>query len=145
MLILNPIYGKLRQEGDLKGKVNINLRDLTYQGEIQVKTINLGNFAAMFLPSSLGRIGGEGEIEANFKGKEFTLLSLEKYLNAQAKVSIKDGAIVGNPMLKEIATFLDIPKLAQFQFHRLNGSLRIIDGNVRINTTANQKEYGISI
>ncbi|GEM_PF-3079255 len=145
VLVLRPIYGKLLQGGNLKGWGKINLRNLAYQGKIQLTEVNIGNFTTMFLPSNLGRIDGEGEARAAFGGKGFTLRFLEKYLNAQAKVSVRDGTVYGNSILKEIAAFLDIPKLANLHFNQLDGRLHIIDGNVRINTKANQKEYGISV
>ncbi len=147
ILILDPISATLLQGGNLNGKARIDFTrpNLGYQTSLNLSKANLEQFAALFLKKNLGKIKGSGNLNLNLSGQGVSLDEWENSLNAKGKLSAENIQFQGNPVIRNIASFLDIAEIANPKFDNLKGDFEIKQGKVVVNTKANQKHYGFSL
>jgi hypothetical protein len=60
-------------------------------------------------------------------------------------MSLTNGEFIGNPVLQEVAKFLDITALTNPKFKEFKSNLKIKNGKMDINGKIHEKDYGLSL
>ncbi|MDL1965177.1 MAG: AsmA family protein [Candidatus Desulfofervidus auxilii] len=144
VLVLKPIYGQFQKGGTIKGKIKLDLskRGFIYDLDLNLDKIDINNFTQSLLSPSVGELRGKGSLITKIKGKGITAPSLEKYLNGWINASFANGELRGNPILQEVAEFLDIKALTNPKFKEFKSNLEVENGKINIKGKMKERDYG---
>lgn len=128
-LKIDPLRAKLAGgEVSIKTDVNLGVKGLQYQGQMEVDQSNLMGLVAGLVPQTKQSVSGLLQWQNNFSGRGTIPDNLLRALQVKGAFQLRQGQISGSPLLEQMATFLGVSDLKVLSFDTLAGQYDLRNG-----------------
>lgn len=128
-LKIDPLRATLAGgEVRINADVDLGVRGLEYQGQIELDQTNLMGLVAGLVPQTKQNVSGLLQWQNNFSGRGTIPDSLLRSLQMKGAIQLSQGQIAGSPLLEQLALFLGIADLKVLSFDAMAGQYDLRNG-----------------
>ena len=134
-LTIDKLSGQLPEGGELKmdSAVNLGVRGLAYQGNLDLVGTELLPVFTGLLPEADLKPSGQAQLHSRFSGAGTASQNLLRRLQMSGDISLQEGVIEGSKTLERLAAFLGDPSLKILSFKSLTGQYTLQNSLLQLN------------
>jgi len=136
VLTLSDLRGRLAQ-GQLSGAVVIKpfMVPPEFKGDFSFAELDISSLAAMAAPETKDQLYGTGTGEFKFSGRGVDAETVKRTLSLDGKYSLRQAGMRKLPLTVALSRLLGLPQLEEVEMDEFAGNLRILKGEVKLNST----------
>ena len=131
LMRVDHLVGRLA-EGTFRcdGQVDLSRQGFVYQGNAEMKDVDLATFVAEAVPDMSDSLTGKGRLNMTFKGAGTQSLRIQQNLSADGAFVVENGRMQGTALMKQLASLLTLPEFAVFSFDKGEGEFTLHTGGL---------------
>ena len=136
LLTLSDLQGRLAQ-GELAGSAEIKpfKAQPEFKGLFSLSGLDISSLAVMAAPETGDRLYGTGAGEFKFSGRGADAETVKRTLSLDGKYSLRQAGMRKLPLTVAFSRLLGLPQLEEVKMDEFAGNLRILKGEVKLNST----------
>ncbi len=122
--------------GSFEGNARLDLGNPQppFRAAIELRGLQADPLVSAFLPAAAGSVFGTMNLQTQLEGRGIETDQIRRTLTGGGAVSIRDGRLTGDGLVRDLADFLNLEELRVLRFSEARGSFTARDGNLQVNS-----------
>jgi AsmA protein len=122
--------------GSFQGNARVDLGNPQppFRAAIELQGLQADPLVSAFLPGAAGTVFGTLNLQTQLEGKGMEAEQIRRSLTGAGTVSIRDGQLTGDGLVRDLADFLKLEEMRDLRFSEAKGSFTAKDGNLLLDS-----------
>ncbi len=122
--------------GSFQGNARLDLGNPQppFRAAIELRGLQADPLVSAFLPGAAGTVFGTMNLQTQLEGRGIETAQIRRTLTGGGSVSIRDGRLTGDGLVRDLADFLNLEELRVLRFSEARGSFTARDGNLLVDS-----------